>query len=180
MNPSLAVAQPRPPEVRRSDLDCMVLQVTELQPLVALPPWLLRWRVVSPMKYHVAGTIAAAGLAMQHGWAINLGGRFWGNHQGWRYCSGYRQQTTVSFSLQRKAPDQMGETVILSSSRLLFCFHTFPFKHCTVQRRFVHGIAKSSTRVLPLSLCLSESVGCRTKPPPQAGTVTCVLVVDGM
>ncbi|KAG1652546.1 hypothetical protein FOA52_007137 [Chlamydomonas sp. UWO 241] len=51
-----------------------VAQVTELQALFALPPVLLRWRVVSPMRYHVAGTVAAAGLAMQYGWAINLGG----------------------------------------------------------------------------------------------------------
>jgi len=29
---------------------------------------------VTPMKFHVAGTMAAAGLAAERGWAINIGG----------------------------------------------------------------------------------------------------------
>lgn len=49
-------------------------QVTELAPLIMLPNRLLQWRVISPMKHHVGGTMLAAGLALQYGWAINLGG----------------------------------------------------------------------------------------------------------
>eukprot|EP00798_Chlamydomonas_sp_ICE-L_P028291 gene28291-31399_t len=49
-------------------------QVTELAPLVSLPLFALRRCVVTPMKYHVSGTMVATGLAVQHGWAINLGG----------------------------------------------------------------------------------------------------------
>mmetsp|Transcript_38196 Transcript_38196/g.85123 ORF Transcript_38196/g.85123 Transcript_38196/m.85123 type:complete len:433 (-) Transcript_38196:357-1655(-) len=51
-----------------------VAQVTELQPLVIMPNMLVQWRVVRPMKYHAAGTVLAAGLALQQGWAINVGG----------------------------------------------------------------------------------------------------------
>ena len=51
-----------------------VAQVTELQPLVAVPNWVLQWRVVTPMKFHVGGTMVAAALAIQYGWAINIGG----------------------------------------------------------------------------------------------------------
>ena len=52
----------------------LTAQVTELAPLVILPVSLLRRNVVSPMKLHVAGTMAATGLAIKHGWAINIGG----------------------------------------------------------------------------------------------------------
>ncbi|KAG2483195.1 hypothetical protein HYH03_017930 [Edaphochlamys debaryana] len=51
-----------------------VVQVTELAALSLLPNKLLQWRVVSPMKLHVGGTVLAAGLALERGWAINLGG----------------------------------------------------------------------------------------------------------
>ena len=29
---------------------------------------------ITPMKFHVGGTLVAAALAMQYGWAINIGG----------------------------------------------------------------------------------------------------------
>ncbi|KAF5843761.1 hypothetical protein DUNSADRAFT_8277 [Dunaliella salina] len=51
-----------------------VVQVTELPPLLILPPPLLQRQVVNPMKYHAAGTMLAAALAIERGWSINLGG----------------------------------------------------------------------------------------------------------
>lgn len=39
-----------------------------------LPNFLLQRNVVTPIKYHAAGTMLAAGLALQRGWALNLGG----------------------------------------------------------------------------------------------------------
>ena len=51
-----------------------VARVTELGVLAMLPNWLVQQRVVKPMRYHVSGTIAACGLAMQYGWAVNMGG----------------------------------------------------------------------------------------------------------
>lgn len=51
-----------------------VAQVTELSILASLPNWLLQMRVVGPMKVHVAGTMLATALAIEYGWAINVGG----------------------------------------------------------------------------------------------------------
>ncbi|GLC37260.1 hypothetical protein PLESTB_001142700 [Pleodorina starrii] len=51
-----------------------IVQVTELAALSLIPNKLLQWRVVWPMKLHVGGTILATGLALERGWAINLGG----------------------------------------------------------------------------------------------------------
>lgn len=53
-----------------------MLQVTELAPLALLPSFLLRRKVLRPMATMAGGTMLAAALAMQHGWAINLGGGF--------------------------------------------------------------------------------------------------------
>ena len=49
-------------------------QVTELVPLAFLPPFLLRRKVLRPMATMAGGTMMAAALAMERGWAINLGG----------------------------------------------------------------------------------------------------------
>jgi histone deacetylase 11 len=51
-----------------------VVQVTELAALSLLPPALLQWRVVTPMRYHAAGTMLATALAVERGWAVNIGG----------------------------------------------------------------------------------------------------------
>lgn len=51
-----------------------VVQITELAPLALMPNFLLQRQVVRPMQHHVGGTILAAGLAVERGWAINLGG----------------------------------------------------------------------------------------------------------
>ncbi|KAI7842582.1 hypothetical protein COHA_003686 [Chlorella ohadii] len=53
-----------------------VAMVTELAPLAFLPTFLLRRKVLQPMATMAGGTMLAAALAMQHGWAINLGGGF--------------------------------------------------------------------------------------------------------
>lgn len=46
-------------------------------PLVRwLPAWLLRWRVLGPMRWATGGTILACRLALEKGLAINLGGGY--------------------------------------------------------------------------------------------------------
>lgn len=62
-----------------------MLQVTELAPLALLPAALLRRKVLRPMRYMVGGTMLAAALAIEHGWAINLGG---GMHHAWHADGG--------------------------------------------------------------------------------------------
>lgn len=59
-------------ELRTSKM--AVMRVTELQPLLLLPNALIQWRFVGPLRFHTAGTILAAGIAVDRGWAINLGG----------------------------------------------------------------------------------------------------------
>ncbi|GMH32401.1 hypothetical protein BSKO_00235 [Bryopsis sp. KO-2023] len=51
-----------------------MVKLTEMLPLVALPNMLLRDKILKPLKYHAGGTVLAAGLALERGWSINLGG----------------------------------------------------------------------------------------------------------
>eukprot|EP00892_Ulva_mutabilis_P007087 jgi/Ulvmu1/4750/UM020_0034.1 len=51
-----------------------VASVIELPPLAMLPMWLIQRMLLSNMRRHLAGTMLAAGLAVQHGWSLNLGG----------------------------------------------------------------------------------------------------------
>uniref|UniRef100_A0A7R9V615 Histone deacetylase domain-containing protein n=1 Tax=Chlamydomonas euryale TaxID=1486919 RepID=A0A7R9V615_9CHLO len=84
-----------------------VAQVTELAPLAVLPVWLLRQRVVSPMRYHVSGTMAAAALAMQYGWAINLGG---GMHHAFSATgSGWCPFDDIYLAIRRLRDSSQGE-----------------------------------------------------------------------
>ncbi len=53
-----------------------IAQVAEMPPLRILPPGVLRRGIVEPMRLAGGGTLLAAQLALQHGWAINLGGGY--------------------------------------------------------------------------------------------------------
>lgn len=59
-------------EIHSSNL--RIVQITELPPLLLLPNFLLQRAVVTPMKFHVGGTMMAAALAVQRGWSVNVGG----------------------------------------------------------------------------------------------------------
>ncbi|GMH44984.1 hypothetical protein BSKO_12941 [Bryopsis sp. KO-2023] len=51
-----------------------VVQVVELFPLLFVPNFLVQNKLMVPMRFHVAGTMLAALMAVEKGWAINLGG----------------------------------------------------------------------------------------------------------
>lgn len=53
-----------------------IAQVAEVSALRMLPNFLLQSRLLKPMRYATGGTILASQMALQHGWAINLGGGF--------------------------------------------------------------------------------------------------------
>ncbi|GIY16752.1 hypothetical protein CDAR_558031 [Caerostris darwini] len=53
-----------------------VARVTEVPFLFALPNALVQQRVLRPFRYQTGGTILAGKLAMERGWAINIGGGF--------------------------------------------------------------------------------------------------------
>lgn len=54
----------------------MVAKITETWILNLVPLSLIESRLLTPIKWQLAGTIFAFHLAMQHGWALNLGGGF--------------------------------------------------------------------------------------------------------
>ncbi|KAG4112957.1 hypothetical protein ERO13_D13G193900v2 [Gossypium hirsutum] len=60
-----------------------VARITEVPPVAMLPNWLVQMKVLYPFRRQVGGTVLAAKLAMDRGWAINVGG-------GFHHCSGGR------------------------------------------------------------------------------------------
>lgn len=51
-----------------------VAHVIELPPIRIMPMWLVQRLLLRKLRCHAAGTMLAAGLAVERGWAINLGG----------------------------------------------------------------------------------------------------------
>ncbi|XP_053509619.1 histone deacetylase 11 isoform X1 [Ictalurus furcatus] len=54
----------------------VVATITEIPPLVFLPNFLVQRKVLRPLRTQTGGTIMAGKLAMDRGWAINVGGGF--------------------------------------------------------------------------------------------------------
>ncbi|XP_075039218.1 histone deacetylase 11 [Mixophyes fleayi] len=54
----------------------VVATITEIPPLFLLPNFLVQRRVLKPLRTQTGGTIMAGKLAMDRGWAINIGGGF--------------------------------------------------------------------------------------------------------
>ncbi|KAE8612851.1 hypothetical protein XENTR_v10013012 [Xenopus tropicalis] len=61
----------------------VVATITEIPPLFLLPNFLVQRKVLKPLRFQTGGTIMAGKLAMERGWAINVGG-------GFHHCSGDR------------------------------------------------------------------------------------------
>ncbi|XP_055953614.1 histone deacetylase 11-like isoform X2 [Argiope bruennichi] len=53
-----------------------VARITEIPFLFALPNKLVQQRILRPFRYQTGGTILAGKLAMERGWAVNIGGGF--------------------------------------------------------------------------------------------------------
>jgi len=51
-------------------------RILEIFPVIFLPYWLIDRCVLKPMRYQTGGSILAAKLAIDRGWAINIGGGF--------------------------------------------------------------------------------------------------------
>uniref|UniRef100_A0A8C1F672 Histone deacetylase 11 n=1 Tax=Cyprinus carpio carpio TaxID=630221 RepID=A0A8C1F672_CYPCA len=54
----------------------VVATITEIPPLLFLPNFLVQRKVLKPLRTQTGGTIMAGKLAMDRGWAINVGGGF--------------------------------------------------------------------------------------------------------
>ncbi|KAL8611213.1 Histone deacetylase 11 [Nucella lapillus] len=53
-----------------------VAGITEIPPVALLPNFIVQRKVLRPFRYQTGGTILAGKLAMERGWAINVGGGF--------------------------------------------------------------------------------------------------------
>ncbi|XP_067683770.1 histone deacetylase 11-like isoform X2 [Haliotis asinina] len=60
-----------------------VAGITEVPPVALLPNFVVQKRVLRPFRHQTGGSILAAKLAMDRGWAINIGG-------GFHHCSAER------------------------------------------------------------------------------------------
>ncbi|ALC47955.1 HdacX, partial [Drosophila busckii] len=60
-----------------------VASIAEIPALVFVPNFTLQKKYLRPMRYQAAGSILAGKLAMEYGWAINLGG-------GFHHCCSYK------------------------------------------------------------------------------------------
>ncbi|XP_039627168.1 histone deacetylase 11 isoform X1 [Polypterus senegalus] len=54
----------------------VVATITEIPPLLLLPNFLVQRKVLRPLRTQTGGTIMAGKLAIERGWAINVGGGF--------------------------------------------------------------------------------------------------------
>ncbi|XP_025763340.1 histone deacetylase 11 isoform X1 [Oreochromis niloticus] len=54
----------------------VVATITEIPPLLFLPNFLVQRKVLRPLRTQTGGTIMAGKLAVERGWAINVGGGF--------------------------------------------------------------------------------------------------------
>ncbi|XP_068598646.1 histone deacetylase 11 isoform X2 [Brachionichthys hirsutus] len=54
----------------------VVASITEIPPLIFLPNFLVQRKVLRPLRTQTGGTIMAGKLAVDRGWAINIGGGF--------------------------------------------------------------------------------------------------------
>ncbi|XP_074054473.1 histone deacetylase 11 isoform X3 [Macrotis lagotis] len=63
-------------EIQMVDWSFVVATITEIPPVVLLPNFLVQRHVLRPLRTQTGGTIMAGKLAIERGWAINIGGGF--------------------------------------------------------------------------------------------------------
>ncbi|XP_030615279.1 histone deacetylase 11 isoform X1 [Delphinapterus leucas] len=59
-----------------SEWSFAVATITEIPPVIFLPNFLVQRKVLKPLRTQTGGTIMAGKLAVERGWAINIGGGF--------------------------------------------------------------------------------------------------------
>eukprot|EP00271_Cylindrocystis_brebissonii_P023123 TRINITY_DN9381_c0_g1_i1.p1 TRINITY_DN9381_c0_g1~~TRINITY_DN9381_c0_g1_i1.p1 ORF type:complete len:289 (-),score=49.62 TRINITY_DN9381_c0_g1_i1:495-1361(-) len=86
-----------------------VALITELPPLALLPNFVVQSRVLRPMRFQVGGTVLGVKLAVERGWAINVGGGF--HHcsagKGEGFCAYADISLAVHFALGRLHMDRV-------------------------------------------------------------------------
>uniref|UniRef100_A0A3Q2QLR8 Histone deacetylase 11 n=1 Tax=Fundulus heteroclitus TaxID=8078 RepID=A0A3Q2QLR8_FUNHE len=89
----------------------VVAKITEIPPLVFLPNALVQRKVLRPLRTQTGGTIMAGKLAVERGWAINVGG-------GFHHCSsdkggGFCAYADITLAIRT---DQVSGTVFLQGN----------------------------------------------------------------
>ncbi|CAG0890656.1 unnamed protein product [Cyprideis torosa] len=83
----------------------VVAEIAEVSELSMIPNLLLQRYLLNPMKYHVGGTILATQIALDRGWAINIGGGFHhaSRSRGGGFC--FYADITIAILEARKVKD---------------------------------------------------------------------------
>lgn len=83
----------------------VVATITEIPPLIFLPNFLVQRRVLRPLRTQTGGTIMAGKLAVDRGWAINVGGGFHhcSSDRGGGFCAYADITLAIKFLFERVA-----------------------------------------------------------------------------
>ncbi|XP_019941959.2 histone deacetylase 11 [Paralichthys olivaceus] len=81
----------------------VVATITEIPPLMCLPNFLVQRKVLRPLRTQTGGTIMAGKLAVDRGWAINVGGGFHhcSSDKGGGFCAYADITLAVKFLFER-------------------------------------------------------------------------------
>ncbi|GAA6100425.1 histone deacetylase 11 isoform X2 [Tachysurus ichikawai] len=81
----------------------VVATITEIPPLIFLPNFLVQRKVLRPLRTQTGGTIMAGKLAIDRGWAINVGGGFHhcSSDKGGGFCAYADITLTIKFLFER-------------------------------------------------------------------------------
>ncbi|XP_068939872.1 histone deacetylase 11 [Petaurus breviceps papuanus] len=81
----------------------VVATITEIPPVICLPNFLVQRHVLRPLRTQTGGTIMAGKLAIERGWAINIGGGFHhcSSDRGGGFCAYADITLSIKFLFER-------------------------------------------------------------------------------
>ncbi|XP_072454355.1 histone deacetylase 11 isoform X7 [Notamacropus eugenii] len=81
----------------------VVATITEIPPVIFLPNFLVQRHVLRPLRTQTGGTIMAGKLAIERGWAINIGGGFHhcSSDKGGGFCAYADITLSIKFLFER-------------------------------------------------------------------------------
>ncbi|XP_074139774.1 histone deacetylase 11 isoform X1 [Sminthopsis crassicaudata] len=81
----------------------VVATITEIPPVICLPNFLVQRHVLRPLRTQTGGTIMAGKLAVERGWAINIGGGFHhcSSDRGGGFCAYADISLSIKFLFER-------------------------------------------------------------------------------
>ncbi|KAM9098902.1 histone deacetylase 11 isoform X1 [Sarcophilus harrisii] len=81
----------------------VVATITEIPPVICLPNFLVQRHVLRPLRTQTGGTIMAGKLAIERGWAINIGGGFHhcSSDRGGGFCAYADISLSIKFLFER-------------------------------------------------------------------------------